>query len=216
VRKRIAAGLLLVVSLLGAACSSGNDDSSNALQAAATPTQTGDSESGEPASTQGAAAEQEEVDEPQQGAPALAGEMSGHLFFSDRWYGFDDALYAAARLLEILAASPESPTERFAALPKGIATPELRVEMSEGEPERFMERLVRAMPDAPGFAGARLDTLDGMRADFTDGWALVRSSNTSPSLTLRLEADSDAALERISGDVRNLLVRLDPGLDVPL
>ena len=147
---------------------------------------------------------------------ALAGEMSGHLFFSDRWYGFDDALYAAARLLEILAASPESPTERFAALPKGIATPELRVEMGEGEPERFMERLVRAMPDAPGFAGARLDTLDGMRADFTDGWALVRSSNTSPSLTLRLEADSDAALERISGDVRNLLARLDPDLDVPL
>ena len=147
---------------------------------------------------------------------ALAGEMSGHIFFSDRWYGFDDALYAAARLLEILAASPESPTERFAALPKGIATPEIRVEMREGEPERFMERLVRAMPDAPGFAGARLDTLDGVRAELADGWALVRSSNTSPSLTLRLEADSDAALERIAGDVRSLLVRLDPDLDVPL
>ena len=147
---------------------------------------------------------------------ALAGEMSGHLFFSDRWYGFDDALYAAARLLEILAASPESPTERFAALPKGIATPEIRVEMREGEPERFMERLVRAMPDAPGFAGARLDTLDGVRAELADGWALVRSSNTSPSLTLRLEADSEAALERIAGDVRSLLVRLDPDLDVPL
>ena len=147
---------------------------------------------------------------------ALAGEMSGHLFFSDRWYGFDDALYAAARLLEILAASPESPTERFAALPKGIATPEIRVEMREGESERFMERLVRAMPEAPGFAGARLDTLDGVRAELADGWALVRSSNTSPSLTLRLEADSDAALERIAGDVRILLVRLDPDLDVPL
>ena len=147
---------------------------------------------------------------------ALAGEMSGHLFFSDRWYGFDDALYAAARLLEILAASPESPTERFAALPKGIATPEIRIQMREGEPERFMERLVRAMPDAPGFAGARLDTLDGVRAELADGWALVRSSNTSPSLTLRLEADSDAALERISGDVRSLLVRLDPDLDVSL
>ena len=147
---------------------------------------------------------------------ALAGEMSGHLFFSDRWYGFDDALYAAARLLEILAASPESPTERFAALPKGISTPEIRVEMREGEPERFMERLIRAMPDAPGFAGARLDTLDGVRAELADGWALVRSSNTSPSLTLRLEADSDAALERIAGDVRSLLVRLDPDLDVPL
>ena len=147
---------------------------------------------------------------------ALAGEMSGHLFFSDRWYGFDDALYAAARLLEILAASPESPTERFAALPKGIATPEIRVEMREGESERFMERLVRAMPDAPGFAGARLDTLDGVRAELADGWALVRSSNTSPSLTLRLEADSEAALERIAGDVRSLLVRLDPDLDPPL
>ena len=147
---------------------------------------------------------------------ALAGEMSGHLFFSDRWYGFDDALYAAARLLEILAASPESPTERFASLPKGIATPEIRAEMREGEPERFMERLVRAMPGAPGFAGARFDTLDGVRAELADGWALVRSSNTSPSLTLRLEADSEAALERIAGDVRGLLVRLDPDLDVPL
>ena len=147
---------------------------------------------------------------------ALAGEMSGHLFFSDRWYGFDDALYAAARLLEILAAAPESPTTRLAALPKGIATPELRVDMREGEPERFMERLVRAIPDAPGFAGARLDTLDGVRAELADGWALVRSSNTSPSLTLRLEADSDAALERIAGDVRRLLVRLDPDFDVPL
>ena len=147
---------------------------------------------------------------------ALAGEMSGHIFFSDRWYGFDDALYAAARLLEILAASPESPTERLAALPKGIATPEIRVEMREGEPERFMERLVRVLPQAPGFAGARLDTLDGVRAELADGWALVRSSNTSPSLTLRLEADSEAALERITGDIRRLLVRLDPDLDVPL
>ena len=147
---------------------------------------------------------------------ALAGEMSGHLFFSDRWYGFDDALYAAARLLEILAASPKSPTERFDALPRGIATPEVRVEMQEGEPERFMERLVRALPDAPGFAGARFNTLDGVRAEFADGWVLVRSSNTTPSLTLRLEADSGAALERISGNVRGLLTQLDPDLPVTL
>ena len=147
---------------------------------------------------------------------ALGGEMSGHIFFSDRWYGFDDALYAAARLLEILAASPASPTERLSALPKGIATPEIRVQMQEGEPERFMERLLDALPGASGFAGARLDTLDGVRAELADGWALVRSSNTSPSLTLRLEADSDAALERIAGDVRGLLLRLDPSLDVAL
>ena len=146
---------------------------------------------------------------------ALAGEMSGHLFFSDRWYGFDDALYAAARLLEIFAASPESPTERLAALPKGISTPEIRIDMREGEPERFMERLLDALPGAPGFAGARLDTLDGVRAELADGWALIRASNTSPSLALRLEADSGAALERIAGDVRGLLLRLDPDLEAP-
>ena len=144
---------------------------------------------------------------------ALAGEMSGHLFFSDRWYGFDDALYAAARLLEIFAASPESPTERLAALPKGISTPEIRIDMREGEPERFMERLLDALPRAPGFGGARLDTLDGVRAELADGWALIRASNTSPSLALRLEADSGAALERIAGDVRGLLLRLDPDLE---
>ena len=147
---------------------------------------------------------------------ALAGEMSGHIFFSDRWYGFDDALYAAARLLEILAGSPESPTARLAALPKGISTPEVRVEMREGEPERFMERLIDALPRAPGFAGARLDTLDGVRAELPDGWALMRASNTSPSLTLRLEADSEAALDRIANDVRGLINRLGPGLQVPL
>ena len=146
---------------------------------------------------------------------ALAGEMSGHLFFSDRWYGFDDALYAAARLLEIFAASPESPTERLAALPKGISTPEIRIDMREGEPERFMERLLDALPGASGFAGARLDTLDGVRAELADGWALIRASNTSPSLALRLEADSGAALERIAGDVRGLLLRLDPDLEAP-
>ena len=146
---------------------------------------------------------------------ALAGEMSGHLFFSDRWYGFDDALYAAARLLEIFAASPESPTERLAALPKGISTPEIRIDMREGEPERFMERLLDALPGAPGFAGARLDTLDGVRAELADGWALIRASNTSPSLALRLEADSGAALERIAGDLRGLLLRLDPDLEAP-
>ena len=146
---------------------------------------------------------------------ALAGEMSGHVFFADRWYGFDDALYAAARLLEILAASPESPTARFAALPKGISTPEIRVEMREGEPEGFMKRFLDALPDAPGFAEARLDTLDGVRAELPDGWALIRASNTSPSLSLRLEADSEAALGRIAGDLRALVARLDPNLHLP-
>ena len=146
---------------------------------------------------------------------ALAGEMSGHLFFSDRWYGFDDALYAAARLLEILGASAQSPTDRLAALPRGITTPEYRIEMHEGEPERFVTRLLDALPGAPGFAGARLETLDGVRAELADGWALIRASNTSPSLSLRLEADSEAALERIVGDLGALLIRLDPDLRLP-
>lgn len=147
---------------------------------------------------------------------ALAGEMSGHVFFSDRWYGFDDGLYAAARLLEILAASDETPTAQLEALPQGISTPELRVDMEEGEPERFMERLGGVLPEAPGFAGARIDTMDGMRVELADGWVLVRASNTTPSLSLRLEADSQAALERMAADVRAVFARLDPALRLPL
>lgn len=143
---------------------------------------------------------------------ALAGEMSGHLFFDDRWYGFDDGLYAAARLLELLAVSDASPTERFAALPNGVSTPEIRVEMREGEPEKFMRRILPAFPDAPGFEGVALDTTDGVRAELADGWALIRASNTTPSLTLRLEADTEEGLDRMLSDLRALIARLDPAL----
>ena len=141
----------------------------------------------------------------------LAGEMSGHFFFRERWYGFDDAMYAAARLLEILAALPDDADTVFATLPKGVSTPELKVPVEEGTQHAFVERFVSATK----FEGARIATIDGLRADWPDGWGLVRASNTTPMLVLRFDARDQAALERIQGLFRNQLLALDPGLDLP-
>lgn len=128
----------------------------------------------------------------------LAGEMSGHFFFRERWFGFDDGLYAAARLLEILAQREASPQEVLQALPQSVATPELKVPVAAGTAHALVSLVVSAAqaPDTP-FIGGRLTTLDGLRVDFPDGWGLVRASNTTPVLVLRFEADDDAALERI-------------------
>ncbi len=134
------------------------------------------------------------------GAP-LAGEMSGHIFFKERWYGFDDALYASARLLEILVKEKQAPAEVFAQLPGGVATPELRLDMPEEEHARFMEGLIKKA----AFENAELVTVDGLRVDFPDGWGLIRPSNTTPSLILRFEADDEAALKRIQKEFRALL-----------
>lgn len=134
------------------------------------------------------------------GAP-LAGEMSGHIFFKERWYGFDDALYAAARLLEILLKEKGTPTAVFAQLPSGIATPELRLAMPEQEHAPLMEALIKKA----SFEGAEIITVDGLRVDFQDRWGLIRPSNTTPYLILRFEADDQAALERIQEEFRRLL-----------
>jgi len=144
---------------------------------------------------------------------ALAGEMSGHFFFSERWFGFDDGIYAAARLLEILAADAEgrTPEEIFATLPKGVSTPELKVEMAEGHNYRFMVNF-RAKA---AFEGATLITIDGVRADWPDGWGLVRASNTTPVLVLRFDADDAAALQRIQGVFREQMLAVDPTLKLP-
>ena len=144
---------------------------------------------------------------------ALAGEMSGHFFFGERWYGFDDGIYAAARLLEILAGDMEerTPDEVFATLPKGVSTPELKIPMREGEHYRFMESF-RARAK---FEGARLTTIDGIRADWPDGWGLVRASNTTPVLVLRFDADNAPALHRIQEDFRRQLLALDSSLPLP-
>ncbi len=140
----------------------------------------------------------------------LAGEMSGHFFFKERWYGFDDGIYAAARLLEILAARPQTATETLSALPDGVATAEIKVEAPGGDPHTFVERFRKVAK----FEGARLSTIDGLRVDWPDGWGLVRASNTTPVLVLRFDADSNEAMKRIKDDFRSQLLALDP--DLPL
>lgn len=143
----------------------------------------------------------------------LAGEMSGHFFFKERWFGFDDGIYAAARLLEILAGDMDerSPEQIFATCPKGVSTPELKLAMAEGDPCRFME----TFRESANFGEATLVTIDGVRADWTDGWGLVRASNTTPSLVLRFDADSEAALERIKQVFREQMLRVEPALELP-
>ena len=137
----------------------------------------------------------------------LAGEMSGHFFFQERWYGFDDGLYSAARLLEILAARPETPSEVLAALPDALSTPEIKVPV-DGNAHEIVARFVAGAQ----FEGARLTTIDGLRADWEDGWGLVRASNTTPILVLRFEADNQEALARIKGEFKTLLDKVAPEL----
>lgn len=141
----------------------------------------------------------------------LAGEMSGHIFFKERWFGFDDALYTCARLLEVLAADGRPSNKVFGGLPNMVNTPELRIEMAEGEHFRFMERLLSHAQ----FEGAVLTTIDGLRADFEDGWGLVRASNTTPCLVLRFEGKSAHALKRIQDEFRRLILGLNPSLSIP-
>jgi len=149
------------------------------------------------------------------GAP-LAGEMSGHMFFKERWYGFDDGLYAGARLLEIVSRwrhSANSPNWPLKHLPNSFCTPELNVKMREGEPQALVEKL---KADAtwlfPGVA--ELITLDGVRAEFDDGFGLARASNTTPVVVLRFEGDSASALARIQALFKRALETSWPGLAV--
>lgn len=144
------------------------------------------------------------------GAP-LAGEMSGHVFFKERWFGFDDGLYAGARLLEILSRDM-NPTRVLTALPQGISTPELKLEMREGEPHALIERL-QAEGHFP--LAQNIITIDGVRAEYADGFGLARASNTTPVIVLRFEGDSQAALLRIQAEFREALHRLEPGRLLP-
>jgi phosphomannomutase/phosphoglucomutase len=141
----------------------------------------------------------------------LAGEMSGHIFFNDRWFGFDDALYSASRLLEILSRDTRSSAEVFADFPDSINTPELNVAMEEGENFSFIDKLFAAA----SFADGKITTIDGMRVDFSDGWGLVRASNTTPSLVIRFEADSEAAMLSIQKQFRELLKKIKPDIVLP-
>ena len=140
----------------------------------------------------------------------LAGEMSGHIFFNDRWYGFDDGLYTAARLLEILARVPD-PGALLESLPDASSTPELQVPLAEGE----NAALVQALRERGRFDGAEIITVDGLRVEYPDGFGLVRASNTTPVLVLRFEADDAAALARIQQAVKAALLAIRPDLSIP-
>lgn len=141
----------------------------------------------------------------------LGGEMTGHIFIKERWYGFDDALYATARLLEILAIDSRSSALIFAELPEDVSTPEIHMEISEGSQQSIMKKIV----EAAAFDDANLITLDGLRAEFPEGWGLVRASNTTPVLGFRFEARDAVSLEKIQGRFRDLLKKAMPGLEPP-
>jgi len=141
----------------------------------------------------------------------LAGEMSGHIFFKERWFGFDDGLYAGARLLEILSRC-DDPSAVLEALPQDISTPELKLPMAEGEPHALIQRL----QTRGRFASAtQLHTIDGVRAEYIDGFGLARASNTTPVVVLRFEAQTQDALARIQQEFRLALLDLAPGLSLP-
>jgi phosphomannomutase/phosphoglucomutase len=141
----------------------------------------------------------------------LAGEFSGHIIFSERWYGFDDGLYAGARLLEILGLDYRTSAEVFAELPEGVSTPEYSLPLPEGESRKIMQ----ALDQLPDLSDARSIKIDGLRVEFEQGWGLVRASNTAPALLFRFEADSEDGLERVQGVFRELMMKVAPTLKLP-
>jgi len=140
----------------------------------------------------------------------LAGEMSGHIFFKERWYGFDDGLYSAARLLEVLGIEDKTSDEVFAGFPEDVSTPEINITVTDESKFDLVDKLC-ALKDQ--FVGGNISTIDGLRVDFPNGWGLCRASNTTPVLVLRFEADDDAALEEIKQKFITQLKRVDPTLD---
>jgi phosphomannomutase/phosphoglucomutase len=147
----------------------------------------------------------------QETGAALAGEMSGHIFFNDRWFGFDDALYTAARLIEILSEDSRTSAEVFAGLPDSFNTPELNIMLKEGENFQFIEKLKLVA----AFSDAEVTTIDGIRIDYPDGFGLVRASNTTPSLVIRFEADTRESLTRIQQHFRQMIKTVDSDLVLP-
>ena len=143
----------------------------------------------------------------------LAGELSGHIFFKERWYGFDDGMYAAARLLELLCQDPleRTPTDIFAALPSRKSTPELLLAMDAVESKTFITKIQQE----GSFPDAQVTTMDGLRADYSNGWGLVRASNTVPGLTLRFEGDTDANLGDIQEIFKGQMLSINPTLIMP-
>ena len=142
---------------------------------------------------------------------ALAGEMSGHIFFNDRWFGFDDAIYSAARLLEILSLESGTSDEMFAEFPENPSTPEINIPVPDESKFGFME----ALKYSASFPDANVITIDGLRVEFADSWGLVRASNTTPCLVARFEGNTPEALAAVQERFKALLVAVDPALKIP-
>lgn len=140
----------------------------------------------------------------------LAGELSGHVFFKERWYGFDDGIYTSARLLEILSKQPRTIAELFRQFPNSVNTPEIKITIDDKEKFAFIDR---AQKEA-SFIDANIITIDGIRVEFKDGWGLLRASNTTPALILRFEANDEAALKRIQGLFKTMLLKINPTLQL--
>jgi len=140
----------------------------------------------------------------------LAGEMSGHIFFQERWLGFDDGLYTAARLLEVIAGQPLSAARVFAQIPNDVSTPELNIAVADTEKFAIVERLAAVITQR----GLPLSTIDGVRVDLPEGWALCRCSNTTPNLVLRFEAESVEALDSMREMMLDALASAAPELDL--
>lgn len=141
----------------------------------------------------------------------LAGEMSGHIFFKERWYGFDDALYTSARFVEIFSNAGVKPTELFSELPDGISTPELRLPLDEDQHMGFMEELSEKL----AVSDADIIDIDGLRIEYSDGWGLARPSNTSPFIILRFEGENESVLERIKSEFRAAIQLVIADADIP-
>jgi len=140
----------------------------------------------------------------------LAGEMSGHIFFKERWYGFDDGIYSAVRLCEILASTSESANAMFRRFPEDVSTPEINIQVTEEEKFDLVTQLQSAH-----FPTGKVSTIDGIRVDYVDGWGLVRASNTTPVLVLRFEGQNQAVLQRIKEEFQHHLYAVDTKLTVP-
>ena len=135
----------------------------------------------------------------------IGGEYSGHIFIKDRWYGFDDGIYAMARLLEIITLRDQKIDDIFAAFPQLYSTPEIKIAIPDGD--KF--GLINKLSEIGDFANGTVTSIDGLRVDYTKGWGLVRASNTSPALTLRFEAESQESLEKIQQIFKRELLKVD-------
>ena len=141
----------------------------------------------------------------------LAGDFSGHMFFAERWYGFDDAIYATARLLEILAAASSSFGDIVSALPSSTSTPEITIPLDN----KLRKKVMRALVTNADFPGARITTLDGLRVDYADGWGVVRQATSESALALRFEGNDDASLERVKSVLRKAMIDAEGSMELP-